>query len=347
MKLIGLDSRRDIRPGHSEAMLAAPPLGILIGTSTPPGQLRALAARAEQRGFSEVWLAEEYFGYGGFSGTALALAATERIRVGLGIVSATGRHPAVTAMEIASLATAFPGRLAVAIGHGPSRRLGLEPASPLGSLEEAVTAIRQLLAGEEADGTGTSFEFHQVKLPHVPERPIPILTGVMRPRSLELSGRIADGTVMSVLAGPRYLEESAIHIRRGMRQADRSEHALPTYVLCHVGTSKEESHAALRPLIAYYLARLGATNPLSGAYGHGPAITAALAKGGVEALDREMPDSWIDTLAMAGNPHDVASGIRAYAAAGATSVIAVPRPEKTTEQLDRLAAEVLPLLKRG
>jgi alkanesulfonate monooxygenase SsuD/methylene tetrahydromethanopterin reductase-like flavin-dependent oxidoreductase (luciferase family) len=60
-----------------------------------------------------------------------------------------------------------------------------------------------------------------------------------------------------------------------------------------------------------------------------------------------MPDPWIDALAIAGNPQDVARGVLAYAAAGAASVIAVPRPEQTGEQLDRLAAEVLPLLRRG
>lgn len=325
-------------------MTRVPPLGILIGTSTPPGDVGALAARAEKQGFSEGWVAEEYFGYGGFAGTSLALAATDRIGVGLGIVSATGRHPAVTAMEVASLAAAFPGRLTVAIGHGPSWRLGLRPASPLGSLEEALVAIRRLLAGEEVDGVGEHFAFHHVKLPYVPDHPVPLLTGVMRPRSLELSGRIADGTVMSILAGTRYLRESAVRIRRGMDRGGRTEHALPTYALCHVGDSKAEARAVLRPLVAYYLARLGAANPLSGAYGYGSAISAAIAQGGPEALEREMPDSWIDALAIAGDAHDVASGILAYAAAGATSVIAVPVREQAGEQLDRFGTEVLPLL---
>jgi 5,10-methylenetetrahydromethanopterin reductase len=328
-------------------MASVPALGILIGTSTPPGQVGTLAARAEQRGFDEVWVAEEYFGYGGFVGTSLALAATRCTRVGLGIISATGRHPAVTAMEIASLATAFPARFSVAVGHGPAWRLGLQPTSPLRSLEEAFTAIQRLLAGDEVDGTGAQFAFHHVKLPHVPEKPIPLLTGVMRPRSLELSGRIADGTVMSVLAGTRYLEQSAVHIRRGMRQADRTEHALPTYVLCHVGDSKAEARAALRPLVAYYLGRLGAGNPLSAAYGYGPAIAAALAHGSHQALARKMPDSWIDTLAIAGNAQQVARGVSAYAEAGATSVIAVPLPGQTRQQLDRLADEVLPIVRSG
>jgi 5,10-methylenetetrahydromethanopterin reductase len=94
-----------------------------------------------------------------------------------------------------------PARGAGALGHGPSWRLGLRPASPLGSLEEAHTAIRRLLTGDEVDDTGGQFTFHHVKLPHMPGQPAPLLTGVMRPRSLELSGRIADGTLMSVLAG--------------------------------------------------------------------------------------------------------------------------------------------------
>ncbi|MCW2718668.1 MAG: flavin-dependent oxidoreductase [Pseudonocardia sp.] len=36
--------------------------------------------------------------------------ATRRVKVGLGIVASVARHPAVTAMEIATLARAYPGR---------------------------------------------------------------------------------------------------------------------------------------------------------------------------------------------------------------------------------------------
>jgi alkanesulfonate monooxygenase SsuD/methylene tetrahydromethanopterin reductase-like flavin-dependent oxidoreductase (luciferase family) len=149
---------------------------------------------------------------------------------------------------------------------------------------------------------------------------------------------------MSVLAGTRYLRGAARHIERGAAHGGRAGHALPTYVLCHVGADRAEARAALRPLIAYYLARIGAGNPLSGAYGYGPAIAAALDRGGLRALEAEMPDSWIDELAICGSGKDVADGIRALTAAGATSVIAVPLREQTGKQLDLLATEVLPLL---
>ena len=316
-------------------MARSSPVGILIGTSTPAEQIAPIASRAERAGFDEVWVAEEYFGYGGFSAAAIALAATARAKVGLGIVNTVSRHPAVTAMEMATLGRAFPGRFAAVIGHGAPWRLGLTPPSPLGTLEEAIGTIRGLLAGGTIDG---------VTLPHAVEPVLPLLAGVMRPRSLELSGRVADGTLISVLGGPRYLEQSWGHIRRGMAISRATEHTMPVYALCHVDPDGAAARAALRPLIAYYLARIGADNPLAAAYGYTADITDMVARGGAETVEREMPDSWIDDLAVAGDPDEVIDGFQRLRDAGATSVIAVPIQERTVEQLDALAALVLPRL---
>ena len=49
---------------------------------------------------------------------AAALASTERLAVGLGILPAVSRTAAVTAMEIATLASIAPGRVVGGIGHG-------------------------------------------------------------------------------------------------------------------------------------------------------------------------------------------------------------------------------------
>ena len=97
-------------------------------------------------------MAEDYFEHGGVASVAAALAATNRLPIGLGVVAAPVRHPAVTAMEFATLAGVHPGRLMVGIGHGSPGwmdQMGLRPASPLGLLREAATAVRRLLAGEE------------------------------------------------------------------------------------------------------------------------------------------------------------------------------------------------------
>lgn len=64
------------------------PTGIQIGASTAPSELGAVAAEAERLGYDEIWLAEDYFELGGFASSAIALASTEHIPVGLGVVVA-------------------------------------------------------------------------------------------------------------------------------------------------------------------------------------------------------------------------------------------------------------------
>jgi alkanesulfonate monooxygenase SsuD/methylene tetrahydromethanopterin reductase-like flavin-dependent oxidoreductase (luciferase family) len=60
-----------------------------------------------------------------------------------------------------------------------------------------------------------------------------------------------------------------------------------------------------------------------------------------------MPEDWIDRLAIAGTPAEVAERIEQYWAAGADSVILSPQPaDEVGRQLELIAAEVLPRLTR-
>ena len=74
-------------------------IGIQIGASTSPADLPEVVRKAEELGYGELWLAEDYFQLGGIASAAIALAATDTIPVGLGVVAGVVRHPAVTAME--------------------------------------------------------------------------------------------------------------------------------------------------------------------------------------------------------------------------------------------------------
>ena len=47
-----------------------------------------------------------------------ALARTESVRVGLGLMPAPLRNPALATMEVATVARLFPGRFVPAVGHG-------------------------------------------------------------------------------------------------------------------------------------------------------------------------------------------------------------------------------------
>src|SRR3954470_24051299 len=93
-------------------------LGIIFTAERPVEQLAPFARAAEAAGLDELWLWEDCFLAGGIAASATALAATERITVGLGVMPAVFRNAAAAAMEIATLARIHPGRFVAGIGHG-------------------------------------------------------------------------------------------------------------------------------------------------------------------------------------------------------------------------------------
>lgn len=324
------------------------PVGVSIATNTVPERVGPLARQAEQMGYSEVWVAEDYFCYGGFTAAGFALQATERINVGLGVVASVARHPAVTAMEIATLARMYPGRFVPGIGHGVpfwTDQMGVTPRSPLTALTECVDGVRGLLAGETIDAEGKQFAFHSVTLAHPPQAQIPILTGVLGPKSLRLSGRIADGTVMSVVCGTKYLDFALGHIKEGMAEGGRTSHTVPTFALFSIDRDSKAAKAAIRTPLAFYLSAVGPHNPLTAAFGYNDQLADLLERGGADLLAREMPDEWVDELAVAGDPDEVTERIRALLNAGATSVVLSPvSKDHAIEQLNLCAETVLPSL---
>ena len=132
-------------------------ISVMLPRDLPAPRVIDFLREAEHAGFDEVWVVEDCFFRGGIAQAAVALASTTTIRVGIGILPAAGRNAAITAMETATLAELFPGRVMVGIGHGmPAwmRQLGVWPPSPLALLEETLLAVRGLLRGETVTSSG-------------------------------------------------------------------------------------------------------------------------------------------------------------------------------------------------
>jgi alkanesulfonate monooxygenase SsuD/methylene tetrahydromethanopterin reductase-like flavin-dependent oxidoreductase (luciferase family) len=313
------------------------PVGLVLGSALAPETLPRLARLAEELGYGELWFAEDYFFTGGISGAAAALAATERIPIGLGVVSAMVRHPALLAMEIATLDRTFPGRLHPGLGTGvPAwmRQMGVKPRSPLTALRESLTAVRRLLDGEEVSMDGRCFHLDRVKLTHPPAGRVPLYMGVLGPKMLQLSGEIADGNVLSVLASPQYV--------RWAREQIAAPNRVATFAFVSVGRDGAAAKASLREPMSFYLAADGG-NALTDAYGISEELDAMLAGGGgAEAVARAMPDRWIDDLAVAGEPDECAEKIRRLLDAGSDSVVLFPLGEDAEAIIRTVAAEVLP-----
>ncbi|MPY49809.1 LLM class flavin-dependent oxidoreductase [Streptomyces acidicola] len=232
-------------------------IGVMYDRDWAPEGLPGFAREVEALGADDLWVVEDLGWPGGVSAASVALGATERLRVGIGIMPAPLRSPALLAMEVATLARVFPGRLVAGIGHGVQEwmaSVGVAARSPLALLEETITSVRALLRGGRVEMDGREVRLDGVELVHPPAEPPPLVAGVVRPRSLELSGRVADGTLIAEGHGPRDLESARALIDKGGATAD---HTLTVFAFCCVGDDADQVTQALRPQVEGQSAWLG------------------------------------------------------------------------------------------
>jgi alkanesulfonate monooxygenase SsuD/methylene tetrahydromethanopterin reductase-like flavin-dependent oxidoreductase (luciferase family) len=218
--------------------------GVVIRPDFTPESIGPLARLAEKAGVDEVWLWEDCFLQGGIAQAAAALAATETVRVGVGVMPAPLRSVVATAMEIAALDRMFPGRLTVAIGHGVQawmRQAGVAVASPLTLLGEYVGALRDLLSGSSVTSRGRYVRLTEVQLQWLPSRKIPILVGGAGAKTLRLARQVADGVVLDCQHTPTTVRGTAS--RRCFTSRARREKAEKR----HCGPRRADGTSCLHP----------------------------------------------------------------------------------------------------
>ena len=303
-------------------------VGIQVAATTPPGSLVGVVRQVERLGYGELWLAEDYFELGGMSSVAAALGATARIPVGLGVVSGRVRHPAVTAMELATLSSLHPGRFMAGLGHGVpywTGQMGLRPTSLIRSLRECTSGVRRLLDGQELTEEGEYYSYHEVRLLHPPAEHVPLYFGVHGPRSLELAGELADGTLLGWFSSPEYVRWARERIDEGRAAAGRTDdHAVVALLVCSLDDDDPDAaRAELRAWSSAFLAAQ-ADLPATRATDVGRALRAAL-----EARvddDESLPDDLIGEFMATGSVADCRRSIDRLLDAGADRVVLVPNP---------------------
>jgi alkanesulfonate monooxygenase SsuD/methylene tetrahydromethanopterin reductase-like flavin-dependent oxidoreductase (luciferase family) len=167
-------------------------LGVIFPPDRPPEELREVAQQAERSGVAELWLWEDCFAESGIATAAAVLAWTQRLRVGIGLLPVPLRNVALTAMELATLARLFPGRLSPGIGHGVldwMGQVGARAQSPLTLLGEYATALRELLRGATVNAAGRYVRLEDVTLAWPPEA-VPPATGRRGRAAHARAGRI-------------------------------------------------------------------------------------------------------------------------------------------------------------
>ena len=313
--------------------MTVPALGVCFDRSFPPTAVVEFSERLEAGGVDQLWVIEDCFFTAGISLAATALARTQRLQVGLGILPAVARNPAITAMELATLAGLAPGRLVAGIGHGVQswmEQIGARTPSPLTTLEEVITVVRRLLRGEQVTFAGREVRLTDVQLADPPTVVPPVLAGVRGPKSLAVAGRVADGIVLAEGAGSFY-------VRAALQAAGNPEvFRVSVFSALCIERDRLTAYEWMAPVVAGWLS---APNPAIDALPFAGELRARFTDGGTGSLVH-MPREWWLQLGAIGTFEDALEHVVELGQAGAHDVALFPAPELPVArgQLDDVAA---------
>jgi 5,10-methylenetetrahydromethanopterin reductase len=345
-------------------------LGFGIAPFASAGETLHLARVAEAAGLHSFWLGE---GYHGRSATALLAAlatTTKRLVLGTSVVSIYTRHPALLAMEAATIDELSGGRFVLGVGVNVSALVkhGVIPqptastaAQPLAAMRDSLTILRGLLQGERIthDGKvfrlaapGSRLDFHGFR----PVRPhLPLYVGSRSPRILQLCGELADGVVLSrsLSTSERYVGHCIREIATGAARAGRKmeDLVIAANLNLSVDTDAVAARELIRPVVALYMADpnldaselMVAHTDLQAADLH--AVREAARIGGITAAAQAVTPAMIDTFAIAGRPSECVEALLRLQGAGVQMPIAfdVLGPNPVTA-IRLIAQEIVPTL---
>ncbi|MEO3873474.1 LLM class flavin-dependent oxidoreductase [Nonomuraea sp. B12E4] len=178
-----------------------------IVMTAQPG-LERLAARAEELGFSSLWVYDTPMVHGDpFVSLALCAKATSRIRLGIGVTSPALRSAPAAAAALGSLNALAPGRVICGVGTGNTARrtLGMRPTK-VAELESFAAALQALIAGRETDyreGARSSRVRFLHAGPYVnTEDPVEFVVAAFGPKVAALAGRLGAGLISFAMHDP-------------------------------------------------------------------------------------------------------------------------------------------------
>jgi 5,10-methylenetetrahydromethanopterin reductase len=334
-------------------------LQLLLLGDAPVAQLVARARLAEANGYTAVWVADERFYREVYSCLGQLAANTAEVLLGPCVTDPFARHPALTAMALATLDEISGGRAVLGIGAGISgfAELGIERRKPARAIREAIELIRALLRGEIVDYRGEVVAFSRGRLSFRPPRPaIPVYVASNGPFGQRVAAEVADGVIMEACASAAEVSAFRDAVGDAARKAGRDPRAIRIIARLNtcVAADGRAAHDAVRPTVARYLgagrlrsrtaAAQGLTLPTEAvAQVAGAAYAAGVAP--YLPLVPLVTDRHVDALTLAGTVDEVAQHAIALCEAGADAIIARPvAPEAgmIEETIRKLGAEVWP-----
>jgi 5,10-methylenetetrahydromethanopterin reductase len=296
------------------------------------------AQAAEDAGFEAVWQAESRLVREATIPLAAFGAATERIKLGSGVVSMWVRNPAFLAATFSTLDDLAPGRVILGIGawwDPLAAKVGVSRDKPLRAMREIVTAVRALLGGETVTFEGEFVHLDGVELDYVYQerRPkaVPIVVGATGMQMMRLAGEIADGALLNYLVSPAYNESALAALAEGAARSGRSVDDVdrPQLVVCSMDDDRDAALDAARLLVTQYLGQQPHIMKASGVSPElldeiGSVLTWPATHEQVLAASKLVPDEVVQLITASGTPDECRAKVREYVRAGCTCPVLYP-----------------------
>jgi F420-dependent oxidoreductase-like protein len=317
---------------------------------------RAYVEEAERLGVDSIWSAESW-GHDAVSPLAYLAACTSRVRLGAGILQSGTRTPALIAMTAMSLAAMSGNRFILGLGVSGPQVIegwhGIRFEHPVQRMRETVEIVRQAIRGERLAYQGRVYalplpggEGKALRSSAQPRPGIPIYLATLSPRSLEMTGELADGWIGTSFI-PEHAEIFLGPLAAGAARAGRALADLDLVVGGAVafGDDLERLVAARRPGLAFTLGAMGSRrlNFYNAAFQRAGYREVALEvqrlwlDGRREEAAARVPDGLVIGTNLLGTDAMVRERLRAYRAAGVTTLRVEPAGASLGERLETLA----------
>jgi F420-dependent oxidoreductase-like protein len=319
-------------------------------------QASAYVVEAERLGVDCLWSAEAW-GHDAVTPLAFMAARTSRILLGTGIMQAGTRTPALVAMTAMSLAAMSGGRFLLGLGVSGPQVIegwhGIRFERPVQRMREMVEIVRRAAGGERLAFKGSVYELplpggegKALRSAAKPQPNIPIYLATLSPKSLEMTGEVADGWL-----GTSFMPEHARvffdHLEAGARRAGRSLASLDLQAGGVVAFSDDVERLIppRKPGLAFTLGAMGSRqhNFYNDAFKRAGYTDVALEVQRLwlddhrEEAARRVPDELVLKTNLLGTEAMVRRRLELYRDAGVTTLRVEPAGEALDERLATLA----------
>ena len=292
--------------------------GITVPFDAPLNEQADLYQEFADLGYTDLW-SSEADGTDGFTPLILASQWAPTLRLGIAIIPAYTRGPALMAQHIASMCEAAPGRFVMGIGSSSNVIVenwnGIPFEEPYKRTRDVARFLRKALTGEKVSEKYDGFEVNGFTLRRVPREQPPILIAALRPGMLRLAGREGDGAIINWLSAEDVATVKP-YVEEGGPQKE-----IVARIFCCPNPDAEVVRAEAKRAIAAYLnvpvyadfhRWLGRSEDLEGMWNY-------WAAGDRKAALDAIPDRVVDQLIVHGTPEQCREHIDRYHAMGVTT----------------------------